>query len=100
MPETSFPSRSNRLILNIHKPVQTGFCFAQTLYNQAMKIDTYLKRFSNPAQRALINEGIETLEQLSTYTEKDLLRLHGFGKASLPIIHAILEENGLKLKQQ
>lgn len=70
------------------------------MYNKPMKIDTYLKRFSNPAQRALTNERIETLEQLSGYTEKELLKLHGFGKASLPIIHAILEENGLKLKQQ
>lgn len=36
-----------------------------------------------PAQRALANAGIETVEHLKKWSKKDLLKLHGFGQSSL-----------------
>ncbi|AYL97337.1 DNA-directed RNA polymerase subunit alpha C-terminal domain-containing protein [Mucilaginibacter celer] len=52
-------------------------------------------KLGNPAQRALANAGITTLQQLSTFTEKEILKLHGMGKASLPILRSALEQVGL-----
>jgi DNA-directed RNA polymerase alpha subunit len=43
----------------------------------------------------LENEGITSLEKLSGYTQKELLKLHGLGKSSLPILSEALRENGL-----
>jgi len=61
--------------------------------------DGFLSRLSSPARSALLHYlGIDTLEKLSTYTEKDILKLHGIGKASMPILRRALEERGLKFK--
>ena len=60
--------------------------------------DGFLARLSNPARNALIHEGITTIEQLATYTEKDILKIHGIGKASLPAFHQSLKEAGLTFK--
>lgn len=58
----------------------------------------FLNTLSNPARQAFIHEGIGSFEVLITYTEKELLKLHGFGKASLPTVYSALKVNGLKLK--
>jgi DNA-directed RNA polymerase alpha subunit len=55
-------------------------------------------KISEPAQRALKSIGIETLEQLAQYTEKELLALHGFGPKALGILKKSLEEIGLMFK--
>ena len=52
-------------------------------------------KLGNPAQRALANAGIETLGQLSKLTQAGFLKLHGVGKASLPIVKAAMAEKGL-----
>lgn len=43
-------------------------------------------KLAKPAQRALANAGINTLEQLSQLTEAELMRLHGIGKNALQTI--------------
>ena len=53
---------------------------------------------SAPAQRALEAAGIETLKDLSKWTETRLLTLHGLGPASLPILRKALKEQGLRFK--
>jgi DNA-directed RNA polymerase alpha subunit len=57
-------------------------------------------KLGQPANRALKNAGVETLEQLSCYTKKDLLALHGFGPKAFGILSSILKENGLTLKEE
>jgi DNA-directed RNA polymerase alpha subunit len=57
-------------------------------------------KLGKPANRALKNAGIETVDQLTSYSEKDLLSLHGFGPKALGIIKIILQENGLLLKEE
>jgi DNA-directed RNA polymerase alpha subunit len=42
----------------------------------------------------LLPQGIDTLQKLSTYTEKEILKIHGIGKASLPTFKKSLEEEG------
>jgi DNA-directed RNA polymerase alpha subunit len=58
----------------------------------------FLALLSNPARNALLHHGIDTLEKLSSHTEKEILKIHGIGKASLPIFRKSLEEKGLSFK--
>lgn len=60
--------------------------------------DHFLSRLAAPARRALENAGVTTLAQLSALSEKELLQLHGMGKASLPLLRQILAENGRQFK--
>jgi len=55
-------------------------------------------KLSAPALRALLNAQIYTLKQLSEWTEKDLLELHGMGPSSIPLLKKTLKEKGLDLK--
>jgi hypothetical protein len=52
-----------------------------------------------PARRALEGQGITTLVKLSKWSERDLLKLHGIGPASLPKLRTALERAGLKFKE-
>jgi DNA-directed RNA polymerase alpha subunit len=60
--------------------------------------DGFLSTLAAPARRALENNGITTLNQLSSYTEKEVLSFHGMGKGSLPKLRAALAEQGLRFK--
>ncbi|PYY29968.1 RNA polymerase alpha subunit C-terminal domain-containing protein [Paenibacillus illinoisensis] len=55
----------------------------------------FLALLSAPARRALENEGITTLAELSKYTEKEILNLHGIGPSAIPKLRQALEEEGL-----
>jgi len=59
----------------------------------------FLALLSNPARNALIHEGIDTIQKLSEYTEKEIMKIHGIGKASLPTFKKALEGEGLTFKQ-
>ena len=52
-----------------------------------MTYQELLSHLSQPAQRALKNANILSIEELRKWTDKDLLKLHGLGPASLPWIH-------------
>jgi len=58
----------------------------------------FLALLSAPARRALVNNGIGTLQQLANKSEADILQYHGMGKASLPKLRAALQEAGLTFK--
>jgi uncharacterized protein YdhG (YjbR/CyaY superfamily) len=60
----------------------------------------FMAGISAPACRALTGAGITTLKKLSGWSEKELLRLHGFGKASLPFLRKALAAAGMQLKEQ
>jgi len=60
----------------------------------------FLALLSNPARNALLHYGIDSIEKLSSYTEKEILKLHGVGKASLPAFKKALEDEGLAFKQE
>lgn len=47
-----------------------------------------------PATRALVAAGYITLDQLSSVTESELLKLHGMGPKALGIIRSALHANG------
>ncbi|KAA0993817.1 RNA polymerase alpha subunit C-terminal domain-containing protein [Dyadobacter aurulentus] len=56
----------------------------------------FLSRLSGPARRALEHHGILSLEALSKLSEKEVLKLHGMGPASIPALRKALEEAGLR----
>lgn len=59
-----------------------------------------LSKLVAPARRALESNGIKTVNDLSQFTEKEVLSFHGFGKSSLPILKKALTEEGLTFKQK
>lgn len=61
--------------------------------------DSFLAFIGAPARRALENEGITSLEKLATYSEKELLLLHGMGKNSIPKLNVALQNEGLSFKK-
>ncbi|MCU5376651.1 RNA polymerase alpha subunit C-terminal domain-containing protein [Bacillus cereus] len=58
----------------------------------------FLSLLSSPARNALQHHGIHTIEELSKYSEKEILKLHGMGPASLPKLRKALGESGLSFK--
>ena len=60
---------------------------------------TALPKLAAPAQRALQNAGITTLEQLTRITEAELKKLHGIGPNALAQLRRALTEKGLSFKQ-
>lgn len=61
--------------------------------------DGLLSSLSAPARRALEGQRITTVQQLSKFTQKEILKLHGMGKASLPILVTALEKEGLSFRE-
>ena len=53
---------------------------------------------SAPARRALENNGITSLAQLASYSEKEILSFHGLGKSSMPALKKLLSDKGLSFK--
>ncbi len=60
--------------------------------------ETFLAALSAPARRALENEGITTLKELSRYSKSELLKLHGMGKSSIPKLEVALAAQELHFK--
>ncbi|RAW19351.1 MULTISPECIES: RNA polymerase alpha subunit C-terminal domain-containing protein [Paenibacillus] len=59
----------------------------------------FLSLLSAPARRALENQGITSLQLLSQYTGKEILKLHGIGPSAMPKLRQALEEEGLSFKE-
>lgn len=58
----------------------------------------FLSLLSAPARRALEHNGITSVQKLSEFSEKEILKFHGMGPASLPILRSSLEEKGLSFR--
>ena len=52
---------------------------------------------SNPARRALAGAGIQRLEQLTAFSEKQIKQLHGIGPNALAKLRNALAAKGLSL---
>lgn len=67
---------------------------------EAKPRDGFLAAISAPARRALQAEEIHTLKQLSKYSEKEILSLHGIGPGAMPKLRFFLKEEGLSFKNE
>ncbi|OIJ15189.1 hypothetical protein BKP35_04895 [Anaerobacillus arseniciselenatis] len=83
-----------------HKYYKSSDCPSCPTCNKENKPDSgFLSKLSSPARSALVHEGIDTLQKLSNYTEKEILKIHGIGPASLPTMRSSLEEADLSFKE-
>ena len=55
-------------------------------------------KLAKPAQRALANAGIKSLEQLAQKTETDIIGMHGIGQNAMKEIKKYLAERNLVFK--
>ncbi len=60
--------------------------------------DNFLSLLAAPARRALENNGIISLEQLSNYSETEVLNFHGMGKSTLLKLQKLLAGKQLSFK--
>jgi len=59
----------------------------------------FFSHFSAPARRALEANKIDSPDKLACLTEKELLKLHGIGKSSIPIFRDLLHLHQLTFKR-
>ncbi|MNO27634.1 hypothetical protein D3C76_175130 [compost metagenome] len=57
-------------------------------------------RLSQPAQRALARAGCTRLEQLTSHSEAEILKLHGMGPKAIDLLRQSLAEKGLTFAGQ
>jgi predicted RecB family nuclease len=55
----------------------------------------FLALLSSPARNALEHAGIATLAELSKYSEREILQLHGMGPKSIPVLRQALQSAGM-----
>jgi DNA-directed RNA polymerase alpha subunit len=88
-----------RTFKNGHTYYKTSDCpSCPVCENKRKPDDNFLSHLAAPARRALENEGIYTVEQLTAYSETQLLQLHGLGKRTLPKLKQLLAEKDLTFK--
>ena len=66
--------------------------------NQNKASDGFMKDLSAPAQRALISKKITSLQILATYSQIEILQLHGIGKSSIPKLKTALEKQKMNFR--
>jgi len=66
---------------------------------EAQKNKTFFVKVGAPARRALQGSGIDSVQKLSKYAEKEILALHGVGKTTIPVLKKVLQENRLDFKK-
>ncbi len=78
---------------------------AKKASKKSIKIDRkengqfFAENLGAPARSALEAAGINSLQKLARFTEKELLALHGIGKTAIPKLVEALSAKGLQLKQ-
>ncbi len=84
-----------------HKYTKSSDCpTCPVCENERKPQNGFLSLLSAPARRALENNGITTLKQLSKYSEKEILEFHGMGPGSLPKLRAALKEQKLSFRKK
>lgn len=71
---------------------------AQPVRKRESQKKAFFLFFQHQRRRALEHHGITTEAELSKYSEKETLKLHGIGPRSLPKLRAALEDKGLSFK--
>lgn len=85
-----------KLCSNGHQFYKSSDCTTCPICEKENKPATgFLSLLSAPARRALQHKDISSLKQLSSYTEKEILQLHGIGKTTIPKLKTALNKAGL-----
>lgn len=92
--------KSLRVCEKGHKYYKSSDCSSCPICDKENKPESgFLSKLSSPARNALIHEGVNTLQELSKFTEKEILKIHGIGPASIPTMKKSLEEEGVSFKE-
>ena len=84
---------------NGHQFFKSSDCPACPICEEERKPkESFLALLAAPARRAMENEGIFTLEQLSNYSEKEVLNFHGMGKSTIPKLQKMLLDKKLSFR--
>lgn len=84
---------------NGHQYFKSSDCPVCPICEQAKKPkDSFLSLLSGPARRALENNKVFTVEELSKFSETEILKFHGMGKSTLPKLRKALIDAGLSFK--
>ena len=88
--------RNIRTCKNGHQFYKSTDCSTCPICEENKKpTDGFLSLLYAPARRALENANIKSLKQLSKFSENDILKLHGMGKTTIPILKKELARVGL-----
>ena len=94
------PNKTLRTCKNGHQYIKSSDCPVCPICASNDKPNTgFLSKLSAPASRALLHEGIDTLEKLSQFKENEILKFHGMGPKSIPILKEELKAIGLSFKK-
>ncbi len=94
------PKGTLRTCKNGHQYYKSSDCPTCPVCEAERKPDAgFLAELSAPARRALEGAGITTLKQLSLWSKKDILKLHGMGPASIPKLKIALKSQGLDFRK-
>jgi len=78
-----------------HKFYKSSDCPTCPVCEEECKPDTgILSILVAPARRALQTAGIKSVDQLPTWTENDLLKLHGIGATTIPKLKKAMKAKG------
>lgn len=66
---------------------------------ESIPTDSFLSLLGAPAKRALEGANIKSVGDLSKYSEREILSLHGMGKSTVPKLVQLLSENGLSFRK-
>jgi hypothetical protein len=89
-----------RICKNGHKYYKSSDCPVCPICEAAKKtIAGPFSALGAPARRALGNNGIKTAEELARFSEKEILKFHGLGPSSMPILRKMLKEKKLSFKK-
>ncbi len=82
-----------------HHYYKSSDCLACPVCEQQRKpTEGFLSGLAAPARRALEGKGIKTEKQLSRFTEREIMALHGMGRTSIPKLKEALARQGLTFK--
>jgi hypothetical protein len=90
------PAKQLKICERGHKFYKSSDCPSCPICVAEDKPETgFLSLLSAPARSALEQEGITTLTALSQHSEREILKFHGMGPKSLPILRKALSDAGL-----
>lgn len=93
------PKRTLRICDRGHKYYKSSQCLTCPVCEKEKKPEAgFMAGLAAPARRALENNGIHTLLELSGLSEKEVLEFHGMGNSSIPILKLALNQKGLDFK--
>lgn len=88
-----------KICLKGHQFYKSSDCPVCPICDRAVQPTTgFLSLISTPARRALLSKNITNLNTLATFTQDEILSLHGIGPSAIPKLKQALVEIGLDFK--